>query len=233
MPNASLQTTSVNRARATIALFGGMGVMALVIMLLIQLPDLPAAVMIGGLVAAFAAYVATATLGVRRWALTHVRYELDEAGLREIGASGELRDRVRWSDMREYVVDAVVAGGANIRYLRITRQQGKPLRITEPQTRAGREEFAAFCSHFLAAVAQNRVTEPTAAVREGISWYDKPVAHALGVTMLVLLVLLVPLSFLVPQEDAGLLRMKSIVWIALAAPFIYRTVFNRRTVPAA
>jgi hypothetical protein len=223
----------MNYGRKAVVLVAGMAVMVLGFLLVMQFPEFSTALKIAGLVAAFAAYVATATLGVRRWALTHVRYELDEAGLREIGASGELRDRVRWSDMHEYVMDAVVTGGANVNYLHITRRQGNPIRITEPQTREGRAEFAAFCSHFLAAIAQQRVTEPTAAVREGISWYDKPLARALGVTMLVLLVLAISLSFIFPQTGAGLLQIRSLVWVAIAVPFIYRTVFNRKAVPAA
>jgi hypothetical protein len=209
-----------------------MGLFVLAVMLLPQFPDLPTAALVVGFVAGFAAWMTAVTMAIRRWAATHLRYELDEDGLREIGKAGELRDRVRWSDMREYVIDTVPTG-PGIRYLSIARQHGKPLRIDELQTRAGREAFGVFCSHFLAAMAQHRVAEPAAAIPEGVSWYDKPLARALGVTTLVLLVLVVPLSFLVPQEDAGMLRMKLVVWIALGGPFIYRTVFNRRPIPAA
>jgi hypothetical protein len=180
MHDASLQTVSMNRVRVTIALLTGMGVFAGTVLLLLQFPDLPGEVMLGGLVAGFAGYAAIFMVGVRRWATTHVRYELDEAGLREIGPSGELRDRVRWSDMREFVFDAARVKGSNIRYLRIDRKHGKPLRVSEFQTRAGREEFGVFCAHFLAAVARYRESEPTAAVREGDSVYDSAFAQAIG-----------------------------------------------------
>jgi hypothetical protein len=233
MSSISLQTTSVNYGRRAVVLLAGMAVMVLGFLLVIQFSYLPTAVKIAGLVASCGANVAVVSVGMRRWAGVRVRYELDEAGLREIGASGELRDRVRWRDMHEYVMDAVVTGGANVNFLLISRRQGNPIRITEPQTREGRAEFAAFYSHFLAAIAQQRVTEPTAAVREGISWYDKPLARALGVTMLVVLVLAISLSFIFPQTGAGLLQIRSLVWVAIAVPFIYRTVFNRKAVPAA
>lgn len=177
---ASLQTVSMNRVRAAIVLLAGMGVFVGTVLLLLQFPDLPGEVMLGGLVAGFAGYVAIFVLGVRRWAGTRVRYELDEAGLREVGPSGELRDHVRWSDMREFVFDAVRVKGSNIRYLRISRAHGKPLRVSELQTRAGREAFGVFCSHFLAAVTRYRASEPTAAVREGESVYDRAFAQAIG-----------------------------------------------------
>jgi hypothetical protein len=180
MHDASLQTVSMNRVRVTIVLLASMGVFVGTVLMILQFPYLPGEVMLGGLVAGFAGYVTIFMVGVRRWAATHVRYELDEAGLREIGPSGELRDRVRWSDMREFVFDAVRVKGSNIRYLQIDRRHGKPLRVSELQTRAGREEFGVFCGHFLAAVARYRAAEPTAAVREGESVYDRAFAQAIG-----------------------------------------------------
>jgi hypothetical protein len=226
MPPASLDSTYVHDWRQGAVFAGGALLMGLIVAGVLHFPGLPGLLQLAGIVAGFASFVLVLLLGGRGWAWIPVRYELDEGGLSAFGRDGALRERVGWSDMREYVIDTI-SPTSSIRYLLVVRKHGEPIRIVEPQTPERKRAFQAFCSSFVAAVAVRHASVPAGAVREGVSFYDGAGAHVLGIVMLVLMVgLAVGLLFLPARETAPMLGRLVLVAGASAA-FIYRTVFNR------
>jgi len=183
----------------------------------------PSGLRLAGMVAAAASAMGIAMLGTRFWATTPVRHELDKGGLSTYGPDGELRDRTRWTEMREYLIEPIPR--TSIRLLRITRTDGRSIRITEGRSPEEMRDFAAFCSHFLRGVGQHQAA-PNAAIREGVSFYDQPAMRAIGWIMLVLAAVMVVMLFFLPEDDHSAVSVVAI--LIGAAPFIYRTVFADR-----
>jgi len=228
MPAASFESFSVNRGRFAVVAVASLGVLVLGAASLPYLPG-PVNVTTGivKLIGLLAAYATVFMVGMRKWAGARVRYQLDDGGLRVLGMDGELRERVQWSDVDTYLIDTLHPS-SSMQALSITRRRGATIRIVEGRTPEQQRAFRAFCGSFLGAVAGRQVAAPASApIREGVSFYDKPVAHALGVLMLVLIVGLVVGSFFV-GGFASEERPRLVLPIVVLAPFIYRTVFNRK-----
>jgi hypothetical protein len=229
MPTASFESFHMNRGRSVVVIVVSAGVLVLGAAGLLRLPPAPSQVIgIAMLIGLLVTYATVLIVGMRKWAGARVRYQLDEGGLSMFGMGGELRDRVRWNEVSEYVIDTIHPS-SSMQALTITRRHGATLRIVEGQTPEQQRAFRAFCGSFLGAVAERRAAAPgSAPIREGVSFYDKPVAHVLGVLMLVLLVAAVAASFFL--DVGGEERMRLVLPIAVLAPFIYRTVLNRKAV---
>jgi hypothetical protein len=230
MLKSSLDSKQAYPWRVVALIFGGALVVLVPAMGLAQLPKLNDAVLMTAIFASLGVYIGIILLGIKHWATEAVRYELDERGLAVVRwrRGREMREQLPWSEIREYVVDSLAAAGSN-RYLTVTRAGGKPVRIVEGNKPAEKDAFDVFCDHFLDAVAERQATAPAAAtIHEGVSFYDKPVALVLGVVLLATMVVLAGVALFVPGKDTLLIQAR-VLWMgALAAPFIYRTVFHRK-----
>jgi hypothetical protein len=228
MHNASLQAISGNQRRMA-AIFAGALLWLVLSVAGVVESTVPGGWRVAGVVAAFALFMAILVVGARTWAATPVRHELDEDGLRTFGPRGELRERTRWTEMREYLIEPIPR--TSILLLRITRADGRQIRITEGRRSEQKQAFGAFCSHFASAVARQQAATPNAAIREGVSFYHKPGARALGVAMLVLSVVMIVASFFVPADGhSAVMQMRLMATVVGIAPFIQRTVFADRPV---
>jgi hypothetical protein len=228
MPSIPFESVDKNINRAIVVTLGSIALLPLGFVALAQFRDLPTAVKIAGAVGVFVAYGTAFTLGMRKWALTRVRYVLDDGGLSVFTLTGQLHARVRWDEMQEYVIDTRPFG-PRMRFLSITRRHGGPLEIVEMPNPAQRRAFGAFCKDFVAAVGQRQAEMPRAAIREGVSFYDTTAARVLGVGMLVMIVVMVAISFFLPAGERGDLRPERLVLLmVIMTPFIYRTVFRRK-----
>src|SRR3954464_542794 len=177
MQNASLHAVAGNSQRM-LAIFAG-ALLGLVLAISgVDHATVPGMWRVAGVLVAFAGFMAILFVGARTWAATPVRHELDENGLRTFGPDGELRDRVRWSQMREYVIEPVPR--TSILLLRITLTDGRVIRIAEGRTEERQAAFRVFCDRFVSAVDQQQDAAPDTSIREGAGFYEKPVMRASG-----------------------------------------------------
>jgi hypothetical protein len=132
--------------------------------------------------------------------------------------------------MREYVIEPIPR--TSIRVLRVTRTDGRTIRIAEGRSVEQKRDFLVFCQRFMDCVARQRTGIPDSAVRESGSLYDHPAMRALGWAMMVLAVMIVGMSFFFSDDgDSGTMMLRMVAVLMGVAPFIYRTVFADRPGP--
>jgi len=224
MQNVSLQGFVVNPRRMAAIFVGALLWLVLVVAGVVQL-TVAGAWRGAGVVVAFAGSMVL-VLGTRMWAATPVRHELDEGGLSTFGQDGELRERVRWSQMHEYLIDTLPR--TRIRQLLITLADERQIHIVEGRTAEQKQAFDAFCSSFVSAAAQQQATMPNVAVREGVSFYDTQGARVIGMVLLVLFVGALGGSFFLPSDGLSDRMYSMVILMVVAPPIIYRTVFAHR-----
>src|SRR5215213_1478677 len=83
LPVSSVSFESVHRntVRTIVVLVGSVSILPLGFLTLVQFPELSTGVKIASAAGIFVLYGTVFTIGVRKWALTRIRYELDERGL--------------------------------------------------------------------------------------------------------------------------------------------------------
>ncbi|HSU16970.1 hypothetical protein [Longimicrobium sp.] len=174
MPTTSLQDYSTDPLRAALVFFGGLAGLVLTAFAALHFRSLPAAVNIGGMAAGFVAALVLIHQGTVKWAARRLRYELDEGGLSVFGPGGELRERVRWSDVRAYTIGVESYKTLLFRVLSITRANGAPIRIMEARSPEHRQEFRAFCDGFLRAMGDPRGAAANHAFRPDAASFAVP-----------------------------------------------------------